>query len=338
LDIVVKVNKLSHRDRLERCLSGENTDRPPVALWRHFPVDDQTAEGLAAATAVFQRTFDFDFIKVTPASSYCIKDWGSQDTWRGNPEGTRDYDNEVITRFDDWNQLKNLNPQKGKLGEMVASLKLITAEFSPAVPVIQTIFSPLSQAKNLIGKDRLYYHMRACPEAVHIGLKKITDTTINFIYEARKTGIDGIFYAVQHAQYNLLTLTEFESFGRYYDLQILKAVSDLWLNVGHIHGENIMFDQVSDYPVAILNWHDRQTTPSLAEAQHRFAGVLCGGLRQWDTMVLGTPQSVTEESVDAIHQTNGKRFILGTGCVVPITAPYGNILAARQSVDNLKLT
>jgi uroporphyrinogen decarboxylase len=48
---------------------------------------------------------------------------------------------------------------------------------------------------------------------------------------------------------------------------------------------------------------------------------------------LGTPEQVIAEARDAIEQTGGQRFILGTGCVVPITAPYGNLLAARKVVD-----
>ena len=54
---------VSHRQRLETCLSGEKPDRPPVALWRHFPVDDQTPDGLASATVKFQRDYDFDLVK-----------------------------------------------------------------------------------------------------------------------------------------------------------------------------------------------------------------------------------------------------------------------------------
>ena len=87
---------LTHRERLELCLAGEIPDRVPVALWRHFPVDDQIPAGLAAAAINFQRNFDFDLVKYTPASSFCIKDWGSQDQWRGNTEGTRDYTYNVI--------------------------------------------------------------------------------------------------------------------------------------------------------------------------------------------------------------------------------------------------
>jgi uroporphyrinogen decarboxylase len=323
----------THRERMEACLSGRIIDRPPVSLWRHFPVDDQSPDTLAAATVNFQTTFDFDFIKVSPSSSYCLKDWGSQDAWEGNPEGSRKYTNEVIQRFDDWNNLHKLNPKTGKLGDMLETLRLIHRQFAPHTPIMQSIFSPLSQAKNLVGRDRLTYHLRACPEAVHMGLQAITDTTIDFLEEARKAGIDGIFFAVQHAQYQILSEMEFETFGRFYDLQVLAAIQDLWLNMAHIHGDTIMFDRVADYPVQILNWHDRQTPPTLGEAQHRTEKTVCGGLKQWETMVLANPQAVTAEAIDAIRQTEGINFILGTGCVVPVTAPYGNIMAARTAVE-----
>lgn len=330
------MSEITHRKRMEICLAGNIADRPPVALWRHFPVDDQKPETLAAAIANFQNTYDFDFIKVTPASSYCIKDWGVTDIWRGNPEGTRDYQEPVIKNFEDWEKLKVLNPRHGHLGQMLDCLKLLIKEYSQTTPIIQTIFSPLSQAKNLVGRDGLLYHLRANPEAVKKGLEIITQTTLAFMEELKKIGIDGIFYAVQHAQYNILSVAEFQTFGRNYDLQILEAVKSFWLNVGHIHGENIMFDQVKDYPVQVLNWHDRQTSPSLSEAQNQFKGIVCGGLKQWDTMVLGTPPSVLQEAKEAIDQTSGKRFILGTGCVIPVTAPHGNILAARRAVEMQK--
>jgi uroporphyrinogen decarboxylase len=57
---------------------------------------------------------------------------------------------------------------------------------------------------------------------------------------------------------------------------------------------------------------------------------MCGGMRQ-DTLVYADSTEVQKEAADAIRQTNGKRFILGTGCVVPIIASHGNILAARTS-------
>ena len=271
---------ISHRERLVACLDGQVVDRPPVALWRHFPVDDQTPEGLARATESFQQTFDFDLIKVTPTSSFCLKDWGVEDRWAGNPEGTRDYLSRIIHHAEDWERLPVLDPTRGHLGEQLTCLRLLTGKFSPQVPVIQTIFSPMSQAKNLAGPTDLPVYMRRDPDSLHSGLRRITETTIRFLEEAVKTGIDGIFYAVQHGQYGLLSTDEFATFCRPYDLQVLETAHGLWLNMLHLHGEAVMFDQVLDYPVSIINWHDRQTPPTLAEAQTRFQGVVCGGLRQ----------------------------------------------------------
>lgn len=324
---------MSHRSRVEACLSGQTPDRPPVALWRHFPVDDQTPDGLAAATSFFQNTYDFDLIKVTPTSSFCITDWGVEDRWAGNPEGTRDYTRRAIHHPEEWAKLSALDPLSGHLGAQITCLKLLTKEFTPRVPVLQTIFSPMSQAKNLVGPEQLLVHMRRSPDALHAGLECITETTIRFLEAAKPTGIDGIFFAVQHAQYGLLSADEFDSFCRPYDLRVLEAARGLWLNLLHLHGSAVMFDAVRDYTTSIINWHDRETPPALGEAQQRFPGAVCGGLRQWETMVLGSPEQVTAEALDAIQQTGGKRFILGTGCVLPTTAPYGNILAARQAVE-----
>jgi len=103
----------------------------------------------------------------------------------------------------------------------------------------------------------------------------------------------------------------------------------------HLHGEDIMFDLLADYPIGVMNWHDLDTEPSLVDGLGQFPGAVCGGLRREQTMVLGTPDQVQEEAVQAIRDTAGRRFILGTGCVVPITAPFGNLRAARESVDKV---
>lgn len=100
----------------------------------------------------------------------------------------------------------------------------------------------------------------------------------------------------------------------------------------HLHGKDVYFSLLRLLNFQIVNWHDRETHPSLAEAHSLFKGVLCGGLRQ-DTLVLEDQAKIKEEAADAIQQTKSHRFILGTGCVVPITASHGNLLVARKSVE-----
>ena len=324
--------QLDHRSRLQACLDGSPLDRPPVALWRHFPVDDQTPEGLARAVIHFQQDYDFDFVKVTPASSYCLKDWGIQDVWVGNSEGTRDYTNVVVQQPEDWVKLPVLDPGSGAYADQISCLRLINSGLQDDTPFIETIFSPLAQAKHLCGPEILLEHIHTSPEQLHAGLEIITESTIRFIHECIKTGISGIYYAVQHAQETLLTQAEYLTFGKPYDLRILAAARDLWLNVLHLHGKDVYFDILADYPVQIINWHDRETSYSLKEGLQHTKAVVTGGLRQWQTLALGTSADVTRESMDALQQTGGQRFILGTGCVVPIITPHGNLLACRQAV------
>jgi uroporphyrinogen decarboxylase len=311
---------MKKRERLEATIRGEATDRPPVALWRHFPGDDQDPIELAASTVAFQRQYDLDFIKVTPASSYCVRDWGAEDRWLGNEEGTREY-------------VQPLDPEQGILGAQLRCLSHIHEQVGDEVPFIQTIFNPLSQAKNLAGKQDILAHLRESPQAVRAGLEAITETTVRFIRATRKRGIAGIFLAVQHASYELLSEQEYREFGIPFDQRLLEAADGLWLNVLHLHGGRVMFDLLSSYPVQVFNWHDRETPPSLCDGRARVEGAVLGGLRQWETLLRGTPETVRREARDALRQTGGRRFILGTGCVTPITAPWANLRAAREAVE-----
>lgn len=326
---------ITHRERLETTLSGKKPDRIPVALWHHFPVDDQDPDSLANATIAFQTQFDFDLVKVMPPSSFCLKDWGAKDEWRGNDEGTRTYLKRAIDQPEDLLNLQILDPYKGYLGQQLKCLARLQEEFSDHTPFLQTIFNPLSQLKNLVGPNNVSVYLRQYPDVVHEGLKTIQETTIRFIEAAKKFGISGVFYAIQHASYQILTEDEYGKFGKTYDIPILQEVSDLWANMAHIHGDEIMFDLVADYPVQILNWHDRETPPTLAEGLSRFTGSACGGIRRIESFVLGTPDNIRHEARQAVEQTNGKRLILSTGCVLPLTTPYGNIMAARNIVEEL---
>lgn len=322
---------MNKRDRLEAAIHGDAAvDRVPVSLWRHFPVDDQYPDQLAAATIEFQNLYDFDFVKVTPSSSFCIRDWGARDDWRGNPEGTREYTQRVIVHADDWTRLKILDPRAGALGDQLRALEMIRKGLPSTVPVIQTVFSPISQARNLIGADKLPTHARQHKHELNAALETITETCLRFVDEAKKIGVDGIFYAIQFASTRVFSEQEYRELGEPHDRKILEAVSDLWLNVLHLHGDDVMFDLVSHYPAQVINWHDRETPPTLVEGKKKFKGAVCGGLRQWETMVRGDPDSVRAEAKDAIQMMNGRGLILGTGCVTPITAPRANLRAARE--------
>jgi len=265
------------------------------------------------------------------------------DTWEGSTEGTRRYTKRVIHKPRDWESLPELEPSAPHLAAQLACLRQIRAGLGPNVPVLQTIFNPLSQAKNLAGGETLITHIRKYPEALSKGLETIAKSTQRFVEAVLETGIDGVFYAIQHAQAGLLTLDEYKTFGIPFDHKTLEPASDLWCNLLHLHGSDIYFEIVSEFSFQIVNWHDRDTPPSLAEAiqtsevlktsEVSRSFTVCGGLGR-DTLVYRGQDEVRAEARDAIAQTEGQRLILSTGCVVPIIAPHGNIMAARKSVNS----
>lgn len=323
------------RQRLEAVVRGEPADRLPIALWRHFPGDDQDAEALAASHIDFQREFDFDFLKVSPASSFCVEDWGAEHYYDGNPEGARRYGRRVVQEPADWYRLEELDVTQGALGRQLQCLRRLVEEL-PETPLIQTVFNPLSQARYLAGDERMLIHMRAHPQALLAGLEVITRTTERFVERVMDAGAAGIFLAVQSASYRIMSEEEYCRFGMPFDRRVLEALGRrAWFSVLHIHGKDIMFDLLADYPVQAINWHDRETPPALSEALTRTRAALIGGLRQWETMVCGTPADVQREAEDAAAQTQGRRLVLGTGCVTPVVAPAINLRSARQAVEKL---
>ena len=320
------------RDRLAAAIRGEETDRPLVALWRHFPTDDLDAEQLALSAIAFQTQHDWDFIKLTPTSSYSVEDWGCRVAYRGHPEGTSEYIARPIRTPQDWARLEPLDPHGGALGQQLAAIRRARELAGPDIPIIETIFSPFSQAKNLIGDGLELVHLRRHPVELQHALDVIAETTARFVVAALEAGADGIFYAMQRASADVMSEPEYREVGRPLDLRILEAARGAGFNLLHLHGLNTYFDMVVDYPAHALNWHDRDTGPSLAEGARRFPGMVVGGLSQRD-MVEGTPESVRALAREAIASMNSRRLCLSTGCVMQTVTPWGNIRALRSVVD-----
>lgn len=331
------MSEWSKRKRLEAIISGDQPDRPPVALWRHWPGDDQDAAALANAHLKWQSDYDWDLVKVSPASSYCLVDWGVEDRWEGAAEGTRAYTKRLVQTSEDWRKLKVLDPSQGMLSTQLQALRLVGEGLGRSeaggTPFITTIFSPLAQAKNLAGPKRLLSHMRSHPDDVMHGLETIMASVIRYIEAAASTGISGVFYAIQHARYALLSPAEYQVFGRPYDEEILSSASDFWFNMVHIHGEeDIMFDLVADYPVQCVNWHDRDSGFSLAQGLEQFSGAVSGGISRW-SLLQQSPEQALAEADAAMKDTGGQRLLLGVGCVIMTNTPTRNIRALRSYAE-----
>lgn len=312
-------------------MKRESVDRPPIALWRHFAGDDLRPESFCARVVEFQKRFDFDFVKVTPASGYAAEMYGAQLEDGRNREGTRMYVTRVVNDAADWGNIEALSSDNAVWQRELRSLELIRRELGDGVPILQTIFSPSYTARALVG-DRFTSEAREHPEAIQSALSAISETTAAFALDCLAHGATAIFFATQLAARDHFTLDEYQIFGVPYDLTVLDAVKDnAEFVLLHVHGVNIHFDLFMDYPVQILNWHDRRTAPTLSEGNAKFRGAVAGGIDEWATLADGSPERIRDEIRDAVAQTDGRGLILSGGCVIPVDTLAANILAALEA-------
>lgn len=325
---------MTKRERLHAALNLGPVDRPPVALWRHFPGDDQRAETLASAHVAFERAHDWDFLKVTPASGYYGDDWGLRAGYKPNRWGARTYHDRPIKKAADWGRLRPLDVTAGAYGRELHALRLIADEVGTEVPVLSTVFSPLTVASTLAGDQAVVRYLREDPDALHAGLEVIADVTGRFAAESLGAGADGVFFATQMASTAILSEEEYEEFGKPYDLRVLDAASRGVIVVLHLHGKEVMFDLLGEYPVQAVNWEDRTTPPSLADARMRSSLCLIGGLDGWGPLAAGGADAVRAQVRDAVEQTGGRGLIVSAGCTIPVDAPAATLRAAREAVED----
>ncbi len=325
-------SEMTHWERVRAAIKGEAVDRVPISLWKHWPVDDETPEGLAAVTVSWQREYDFDLVKFMPTGTYGIEDWGAETIYEPNYRGVRTVTKLGVTDLEQWPKLEQLEVTKGYLGQQIEAIRLTAEALQNSVPILQTVFSPLTTARKLAG-DRVFTDLRLHPEVLKEGLQIIAETTARFALESVRAGAHGMFFATQCATYRLLSEAEYREFGMHYDSMVIDAVrSETEFNLIHAHGEDIMFDLMPSYPVEAINWHDRLTQPSLGEARERFPGLLVGGIKEWQTLLNGPVEAIQAEIREAIAQTNGRNLMIGPGCVIPGHTPLRHVRAAREAI------
>lgn len=343
---------MTREERIKAVLRGEQPDRVPVSVWMHLSEYDQDPRSLAEAMVDFNERYDFDFIKMMPFGAYTVPDWGAKLDIFCTKYQEVEISAPGIASVEDYYRMEVLPAAYGTWGKTLQTAQWVARDMEARkcpTPFMQTIFSPLTTLKKLAG-ERCFADMLNCPEAVHYALDVITQTTINFVKANIEAGVSGFFFATQCATYDLMTDIGYAEFGRPYDLRVIDAYKDqTWLNVLHIHGKNTMFETMCRYPLPVLNWHDRQDGPSMAEAKKLTDKVFLGGLREGPAIVdnrLVYDSIMSDAHVDAaaieahIHEVmdvmEGKRLLIGPGCVADPHSSAANIAAVRKSVETWK--
>jgi uroporphyrinogen decarboxylase len=327
---------MNHWERIRSALKGEETDRAPICLWRHWPVDDQRPESLAAATLRWQETYDCDLVKHAPAGSYVVEDWGGRTTYIPEKDpglGVRTMTRRAVTSVEDWPRLAQLEVTQGHLGSQLEALKLVSEGLEGSVPILQTIFSPLNIARKL-GGDRVLSDLREHPKDFTIGLRAIAITVTRFALASIRAGADGVIFSSPCNQ-GVFSEAEYREFGVPFDRLILQTIRpEAEIIALFATGEGNLLDLVVDYPADLINWRQRPEGPSLQEMQTRFPRrAVMGGINERETLRFGPPAAIRAEIEAVIAESGGRGLVVGTESAPYIDTPAAHFQAAREAVD-----
>jgi uroporphyrinogen decarboxylase len=326
-------DQMTPSERIRAALVGHDVDRVPIGLWRHFPGEDSASDDLVNATVRFQHVYRPDLVKLMPTGMYSVVDYGVEIEPTGDSGGTTRYVSGPVSEPADWGRLPSVSPEHGVLRDQVEVTRRVRDALGPDIPIIQTVFGPLTMANKAIGDvDALRRHLDDAPDQVRPALEQFTDDVIAFGKACIDAGVDGFFFATQLGNRSALGESCYREHGVPYDLRVLEALRPgTWFTMLHLHGGEPLFDLADEYPVDCVNWHDRETPPSLSEAHKMTNRCLVGGINRSGVIVSGSPDDVAAEVRDAIAQTGGRRLIVTPGCVIPCDAPADNFHAARSA-------
>lgn len=309
----------THKQRIENALAMKENDRTPYSLWMHFPNRDRSPRRLAELALSNQKKYDLDFIKYMPFGMYTTIDMGVDlDVFDGFLRAPVQHE-PLIKDVKDWDRIRPVDGTRGEYAVVLESQRILMEMMDEHVPFLQTLFSPATTLAKICSPKTLVEHMRIVPEKVHRALEMVMDTTIKFAKASLAIGADGFFYATQLSGRATMEKKEHDEFVKKYDLEILNTVRDLtWFNVLHMHGAQVRIDEMQDYPVQGLSWHDRDDGPSMEEVRRYSTKAFVGGLSWGKNWLTKSEEQVAAE----VREMCGKRgVIIGPGCVIEPHTP-----------------
>ena len=310
-------------------------DRPPVAAWGHTFRQEWSAADLAAITVEKARRFGWDFVKFQLRASVFAEAFGSVYQPSGHALRAPILVEPAVPDLEAWRSVELVNPKV--FDEQVESIGIVARELGPEVPVIQTIFSPITVGGYLVGKSqsRMVRELRKHPELVGPALDRVASALVDFSRRSIEAGAAGIFYAISgYAGRKVMPENVYRELVLPHDLAVLNALpNEAWFNVLHLCGSNLNFALARDLPTHAVSWSiHNQGNPSLVEGREIARRAMMGGLSQRATLVYGPPPKIEEEARAAVRETGGRGLILAPGCSVPPRVREKNLAAFASAL------
>ena len=307
----------SGRERVEAALALDVADRPPVSAWGHFYDREWEVSTLAEATVAAARRHRLDFVKLQVRATCFAEAFGA--AWRYSGSASAE---PVPVRaggetLEDWERIATAPVDPAPLADQVAVLRGVVAELGPAVPVIQTVFSPAMVAWFLAGRDsgRMARLLEAGPGTMAAGLGAIARELARFTDDSLEAGAAGVFYAVNPAADTALVAPD--AYRRDFlpaDRPVIAAARQGWFGMLHLCGPRLNLDLVSELRLPCLNWAvEEEGNPGLAEARDGLGVAVAGGVGRHSPL-RDAPAEIARTAASALAETGRRGHLLTPGC------------------------
>jgi MtaA/CmuA family methyltransferase len=207
----------------------------------------------------------------------------------------------------------------------------ILGEVKERVPVVAGVTGPFTLAGHLRGAENLYESIILDPGRVKSLTNVCTDATVIFGRGLREAGADVISIAEPSASGSMLNNKMFKNFVKPF---LQRAVMEIGgLTMLHICGDAMpMLDDMADTGVTGISIDE---TVDVGEAKKIIddRAFLIGNVSCGRTLLLGTPEQVKKESLDALEKGID---ILAPGCGVPPRTPNANLRAMAEAALEFK--
>ncbi len=286
-------------ERVDRVLKGEEVDRPPLSLWYHFGIQHAAGEQFGRISLEYFNYYDFDFLKVM------------NDYFYQPPQGL-----DAVKTGEDLKRIDPFDIDQTDWREQFKALEHISAELEGKAYFIDTVFDPWQSIRRNMAGENIEALMENEADVLLQALDIVADNLIAYCKRSLAIGSAGIFMSVPAAA-ELISRDNFLRFVKPPAVKVFKAISELGkMNTAHIHGEDLYFDDVLDFPVDIFNWWDRSPKgPSLQWVKERVPGCVMGGINQ--KIVARTTREFLRNHVrEAIELGGQTRFFLANGCSI----------------------
>ena len=321
---------MEQRERVLAALNGQLVDRVPLALWRHYHYQCQTAEGLARATVTFYRQYRPDLVVLTPSPFYMAEAWGADVRSYSSDDLAPYMASAHVARATDWRALDEPALAGSSLQREIDAVRLARAELGPDVPLIVPLYSPLTVAQQL-SNGRILADLRSFSNDVRSGLAVIAALSGAFARACLEAGADGALLIKTLAGQGVLRAREHRDFCQPFDLQVLGALASSAIRILFLEGEQPLLELADRYPVQAVCWETWRGAPTMASARRRMRCGLMGGINP-TTLVEGTVGEVRAEVQAALDQSEGWHLVLAPTGPLPSRARNDLVAAIHRTI------